>query len=141
MITGLSYKECRDVALSLGAFTPEGGMLLEGIAQTFRALGVNARMQPFRSLSDLPDLAVLGVWVTGIGHAVVFKRKKGKGYIFDRNQKVPLSPERFTFMEHQCVAIPKVNRPRRHTRELYCPPSHRKVSGKIINAGSAELTD
>jgi hypothetical protein len=107
MITGLSYKECRDVALSLGVFSPEGGMMLEGIVQTFQALGVNARLQPFRSLSEVPDLAVLGVSIGGMGHVVVFKRKNGRGYIFDRNAKVPLSPERFTLMDYQCIAIPE----------------------------------
>ncbi len=105
MITGLNYKECRDVALTVGGFHPQGGMTLGGIAKTFQALGVDARLQPFRSWSDLPDLAVVGVYVTGIGHAVVFKRKNGKGYIFDRNQEVPLSPERYTIMGYQYVAI------------------------------------
>jgi hypothetical protein len=106
MITGLSYKECRDKALAVGGFTPDGGMLMDGIAQTFRALGVNARLKYFESWRELPDLAVLGVWITTVGHAVVFKRKNGKGYIFDRNAEVPLSPERFTLMDNTCVAIP-----------------------------------
>ncbi len=109
MITGLSYKECRDKALAVGGFTPEGGMLMEGIARTFQALGVNARLQYFRSWSDLPDLAVLGVWITTVGHAVVFKRKNGQGYIFDRNAEVPLSLDRFTLMDNSCVAIPNNN--------------------------------
>ncbi len=106
MITGLSYKECRDKALAVGGFTPEGGMFLEGIADTFSALGVNARMQDFKSWNDLPDLAVLAVSVLLEGHAVVFKRKNGNEYIFDRNEKVPLSPRRFKILEYRCVAIP-----------------------------------
>ena len=95
MVTGLSYKECRDKALVVGGFSPNGGMELSGICQTLRALGANSDIKYFANWKELPDLAIIGVWVGSQGHAVVFKRKNGREYIFDRNMEVPLSQNVF----------------------------------------------
>jgi hypothetical protein len=118
MAARVSYAKAREAAIETKGFTPgDGGMAISDAQAALKYLGISSTVRSQSGgWSSLPDCAIISVEGDisdhestpnlRYNHAVLFRRKNGREYIYDCNEYRPKSISGYTLnADRKCVEV------------------------------------
>jgi hypothetical protein len=108
MAARVSYAKAREIAIETGGFIPDNGMDVSDAKVVLERLGISSTVRSQSGgWSSLPDFAIIVVSGSSSSkHAVLFRRKGDREYIYDCNKYSPSSVSDYSLRtDEDCLEI------------------------------------